>query len=323
MKRFFCIILCLLLSLTGCTSGNNSNISTDKDKLNIIATIFPPYDFARQIGSDRISLKMLIPPGSESHTYEPSPGDIIDIQNCDIFIYAGGSGDNWVDTIIESIDSDTVFISLMDIVIPLEEEHSEGMQVDHEHIHTDDCDHSNEDEHTEYDEHIWTSIVNADIICDKICSVMCDTDPDNSTYYRDNYIKYSARLKAMDRLARDTVAKAKRNTIIFADRFPIRYFTEEYGIRYYAAFPGCAAEMEPSPKTLMFLIDKVRDEKIPVVFYRELSNMKVAQIVCEDTQAKMLEFHSCHSITKDEFASGVTYIQLMEQNISNLKEALN
>jgi zinc transport system substrate-binding protein len=309
--------------LTGCTTENsNFNDKTD-DKLNIIATIFPPYDFARQIGRDRINLKMLIPPGSESHTYEPSPGDIIDIQNSDIFIYAGGSGDNWVKSIIGSIDSDTRFISLMDVVPPLEEQHSEGMQLTHEHEHTDSCDHSDEGDHKEYDEHIWTSPVNADIISEAICSVMCELDTANSSFYQNNYDEYSKKLTKLDSMARDTVKNAKRDTIIFADRFPIRYFTEEYGIRYFAAFPGCAAEVEPSPKTLMFIIDKVQNDKIPVVFYRELSNMKVAKIVSEDTKAKMLQFHSCHSITKNEFDAGVTYTELMEQNILNLKEALN
>lgn len=323
MKKIFTYVLCIIMLLTGCSDNNTSVISTDSEKLNIIATIFPPYDFVREIGKDRINLKMLIPPGSESHTYEPSPGDIIDIRNCDIFIYAGGSGDNWVNTIIETIETDTVFISLMDIVTPLTEEHSEGMQAIHEHTHTADCDHSIEDEHREFDEHIWTSLVNADIICDKLCSVMCGLDSNNSEFYRENYNEYSAKLKALDADVRNTVANAERNTIIFADRFPIRYFTEEYGIEYFAAFPGCAAEVEPAPKTLIFLIDKVKQDGIPVIFYRELSNMKVARIISEDTGAKMMQFHSCHSITKDEFASGVTYIQLMEQNIANLKEALN
>ncbi len=323
MKRLFCIVLCLLVLLTGCSKEQDTYIGTDNKKLNIIATIFPTYDFARQIGKDSINLKMLIPPGSESHTYEPSPRDIINIESCDIFIYAGGDGDNWVNTIIDSIDSDTVFISLMDIITPLEEQHTENMQVTVEHTHTDNCDHSYENKHMEYDEHIWTSPVNADIICNKICSVMCQLDEVNGNYYQKNYQEYSAKLRELDIKARNIVNNAVRNTIIFADRFPIRYFTEEYGISYYAAFPGCAAETEPSPKALMFLIDKVRSENIPVVFYREMSNKKVAQIVCEDTQARMLQFHSCHSITKDEFDSGVTYIQLMEENISNLKEALN
>ena len=313
MKKLLIIFLCAVFLLCGC-ANEDTTVAADNEKLNIIATIFPAYDFAREIGGEQINLKMLIPPGSESHTYEPSPQDIIDIENCDIFIYAGGNGDKWVETIIEAVDTDTAFISLMEIVTPLEETHHEDGHSTHHH---------DEDDTEEYDEHVWTSPLNADIICNKICQVICSADTDNEEYYTNNYISYSQKLAKLDDTARSIVNNAKRNKIIFADRFPIRYFTEEYGIEYQGAFPGCATETEPSPKTLISLIDIVRTGKIPVVFYRELSDKKVAQIVCEDTDARMLQFHSCHSITKDEYSAGVTYIQLMEQNLANLKEALN
>ena len=324
MKKLFILLLCTALILGGCTDKNITDVADD-GKLDIIATIFPPYDFVRSIGGDKADVTMLIPPGTESHTYEPSPGDIISIEQCDIFVYAGGEGDVWVENIIDSIHSDTVFVSLMDIVPPLAEQHTEGMQTTphQHHTHTESCDHSHEEILTEYDEHVWTSPVNANIICRYLTDAMCSIDAENCEYYDHNYNRYSQSLKKLDSDVRETLGTAKRNTIIFADRFPIRYFTEEYGIEYFAAFPGCAAEVEPAPATLMFLIDKVKEENIPAVFYRELSNRKVAQIVSEDTGAKMLQFHSCHSVTKDEFDSGVTYLKLMEQNIANLKEALN
>ncbi len=324
MKKLLIILLCTALVLCGCTDKNITDVADD-GKLDIIATIFPPYDFVRSIGGDKVNLTMLIPPGTESHTYEPSPGDIISIEQCDIFIYAGGTGDVWVENIIDSIHSDTVFISLMDIVSPLTEQYTDGMQAaPHEHrTHNKNCDHNHEEIMPEYDEHVWTSPINADIICRHLTDTMCSIDPENSEYYNHNYSSYSQSLKKLDSNVRYTLDTAKRNTIIFADRFPIRYFTEEYGIEYFAAFPGCAAEVEPAPATLMFLIDKVQSDNIPAVFYRELSNRKVAQIVSEDTGAKMLQFHSCHSVTNDEFESGVTYLKLMEQNIDNLKEALN
>ncbi len=323
MKKFIVLMCCIVFAFTSCAhSDSNINI-TQNGKLNVVTTIFPQYDFVRSIAGNNVNLQMLIPPGSESHTFDPSPGDIINIEECDLFIYAGGSGDEWVKTITESIDSDTVFISLMDFVQPLEEQHIEGMQEDILHSH----EHKNLTEHKhnlpEYDEHVWTSPVNANIICGNICDILCELDGKNSEIYKSNYKNYSKQLEQLDAAAKSIINSAKRNTIIFADRFPVRYFTEEYGLEYFAAFPGCASEVEPTPKTLIFLIDKVRSENIPVVFYREFSNKKVANVVCDQTNAKMLLFHSCHSITADEFEAGITYVDIMKNNIDNLKEALN
>lgn len=325
MKKLIALVFCIFFLFTSCAKSDSKINIANNGKLNVVATIFPQYDFVRSIAGDNVNLYMLIPPGSESHTYDPSPADIINIEQCDLFIYAGGSGDHWVETIIESIQSDTVFISLMDIIEPLTEQHIEGMQEDFFHEHNDDYDNSADDEHNhdEYDEHVWTSPVNADIICNKICDILCELDQKNSQIYKSRYDSYSKELMRLDSDMQNIMKNAKRNTIIFADRFPIRYFTEQYGLEYYAAFPGCASEVEPTPKTLMFLIDKVKEDNIPVVFYREFSNKKVANIVCDETNAKMLLFHSCHNITAQEFESGITYIDIMKNNISNIKEALN
>jgi len=314
MKRLITVILSAVLLFCGCSATNN-NYSITTDKINIITTIFPQYDFAQQIGKDKINLNMLIPPGSESHTYEPTPKDMINIRDCDIFIYTGGESDEWVRDIISGIDTDTIFISLMDIVKPLEQQQKEGMQNTHLH--------ENHHDHKEYDEHIWTSPVNAMKICEYIYNILCENDKNNAEFYKNNYIEYINELKQLDNSINEIISTAKRNTIVFGDRFPIRYFTEQYNIEYFAAFPGCAEQVEPSPKTLIYLINKVRDENIPVVFYREFSNKKVASIICEETGAKMLEFHSGHSITSDEFYSGITYIDIMKSNIENLREALN
>lgn len=313
MKRIIAISVIILLVLCGCTESNNSFEVTD-DKINIIATIFPHYDFVRQIAKDKVNLHMLIPPGSESHTYDPTPKDIINIKQCDVFIFTGGESDNWVQELIFEPDSNTTFLALMDIVDPLEQQHTEGMQVTHEH---------EKEHHKEYDEHIWTSPINAIKICEIICNILCEKDSKNATFYKNNCNQYIKQLKCLDEDITNIISNAKRNTIIFGDRFPIRYFTNQYNIEYFAAFPGCAQEVEPSPKTLIFLIDKIRDEKIPVVFYREFSNKKVANIINEETGAKMLEFHSAHSITADQFYSGITYLDIMKSNIKNLSEALN
>ena len=315
MKKIVALILALSVILCGCSYKKQSEYVKSNEKLNIITTIFPQYDFVRQIAGDKVNLHMLIPPGSESHTFEPTPKDIINIQNCDIFIYAGGENDEWVRNIISSINSNTKFISLIDDIIPpMEQQHIEGMQDTHEH---------SKEHHKEYDEHVWTSPVNAQIISKYICDTLCEMDEKNADYYKDNYASYSVKLGELDSKVKNILKDAKRNYIIFGDRFPIRYFTEQYGIKYYAAFPGCAAEVEPSPKTLIFLTDKIREENVPVVFYREFSNKKVATILSEETGAKMLLFHSAHSITSEEFKNGITYIDIMTKNINNLAEALN
>lgn len=321
MKRFFVILLCVLLTFSGCTQNNTHLNTTNNNKLNIVATIFPQYDFVRQIAGDNVNLTMLIPPGSESHTYDPSPGDIKKIQNCDLIIYTGGNGDEWLHTILESMETPVTTIELLNVITPLEEKHIDGMQISDEYINFSRDVNGHKHNH-EYDEHAWTSPVNADIICKEICKKLCELDTKNSHIYINNYTNYSKQLNELDKEVKTIVNNSEKDTIIFADRFPIRYFTEEYGINYYAAFPGCASEVEPSPKTLIFLINKIRKNNINAVFYREFSNRKVAKIISEETGVKMLLFHSCHSVSSEEFNNGTTYLSLMKNNIANLKEAL-
>lgn len=324
-------IAAIIFMLSGCTTSHEE-YKTDGKPL-IIATIFPQYDFLRHICGNLATVHMLIQPGSESHNYDPSPNDIINISHAALFVYAGGNSDAWVEKLLQSDElSDVTTVALTDLVPTADEEIVEGMQ--HEHaVHEHDAEHDEHDKHDEheehngheeeYDEHVWTSPKNAATICTKLCEFVCDADPANAEAYRKNCESYVQEINALDALAAETVEQGDRNTIIFADRFPIRYFTEEYGLKYYAAFPGCAAETEPSPSTLIFLIDKVRSENIPVVFYREFSNEKVADLVCESTGAKKLLFHSCHNVTAEQFNSGITYVDIMQNNIKNLKEALN
>ena len=315
MKRIsIIIIICLLLCSCG-TTDNKSIQITDNGKPIVVATIFPQYDFMRAIAGDMADIYLLIPPGGESHSYEPSPSDIINISKSDLFVYAGGNVDIWADKILESAEMDnSKAIALTDIV-PLLCEHDHG-----EH-HADEG-HRGE-HHSEYDEHVWTSPVNAIKICQKLCEELCIIDPDNAENYRANCAKYVQELEKLDASAREMVAGAKNKSIVFADRFPIRYFTDEYGLEYMAAFPGCATQTEPGPQTLVKLIDKVRTEDIPVVFYQEFSNEKVADLVCESTHAKKLLFHSCHNLSAEDFEKGETYISIMNRNMQNLKEALN
>ncbi len=316
LKRILPAVFALLMLLTGCT------LPVDTAELTIIATAFPAYDFARQIAGDTAQIRMLLSPGAEAHSYEPTPKDMIDIQNCDLFIYAGGENEAWVTDMLSAleIDKDKV-IAMLDIVDPLREETVEGMEDHHHHGHDESCGHDHHDTDG-YDEHVWTSPKNAALITWVIGDKLCDMDPANASLYTSRCVDYQARLSELDASFRTLVNEAKRRTMVFADRFPVRYFTEEYGLEYFAAFPGCSADTEPSAATIAFLIDKVKEQSIPVVFSIELSNGRLAAAIAEATGAKVLTFTSCHNLTKEEFESGATYISLMENNLLNLQEAL-
>ena len=316
MKRFISLVfrfLMLLVLLSSCSKTNNQTKGNSKDKISIITTIFAPYDFVREIGGDKVNVTMLLPPASESHSFEPTPKDIIKIQNCNLFIYIGGESDKWVDKIVSSIDNNKVkIVTLMDCVDVVEEELVEGMQEEVEE----------ESGEIAYDEHVWTSPKNAKLIVKKIADTLCEIDEKNASYYKKNSDDYIAKLDELDASFQKVVDEGVRKTIIFGDRFPFRYFANTYGLSYFAAFPGCSTETEPSATTITFLIDKIKEEKIPVVFHIELSNKKMADTISEETGAKVLLFHACHNISKDDFKKGKSYLDLMRQNVENLREAL-
>lgn len=313
MKKIISVILCMVVVLFSlCSCGKEETKKTD-GKLNIVATIFPPYDFAKNAGGDFVNVSMLLKPGMESHSYDPTPQDIIKIQECDLFIYVGGESDEWVNDILESGDrKPKKVIAMMDIVDTVAEEIVEGMEKD-----DDDGD------EIEYDEHVWTSPVNASLITRKISETLCELDKKNADFFKKKTSEYCQKLSELDNEFRSVVENAKRKTLVFGDRFPFRYFADEYGLKYYAAFPGCSSETEPSPNTISFLIDKVKQEKIPVVFSIEFSNGKVADTISESTGAKKLTFHSCHNVTQEQFDSNISYLSLMHDNVTALKEALN
>lgn len=338
---FSLVVVVGMFLFVGCAKGENksekiaetteANYKVEKKEgLKVIATIFAPYDFARQIAGEYGTVSMLEPPASESHSFEPTPQDIINIQNCDVFIYIGGESESWVQDLLQDIDTSKVkVISCMDFVSLYEEELVEGMEEETETgnewhaIKEKNHKETEEDEHEhEYDEHIWTSPKNAIKIVKGLQSVFAEIDKKHAKEYEANGASYIKKLEKLDGEFRETVKNGKLDTIVFGDRFPLRYFVEEYGLKYYAAFPGCSEQTEPSASTTAFLIDTVREKKIPVVFYLELSNEKIADTICESTGAKKMLFHSCHNITKDDFQAGVTYLDLMQNNVDALKDAL-
>ena len=343
--------LILGMMLTGCgmsgqqteQNGGKEQNTEENKKISVVATIFPQYDFVRQIAGDDVELKMLLKPGEETHSYEPTPQDMIAIQNSDLFIYVGGENDAWVEDILESMpDNGRTTLKLVDCVDTVEEEYVEGMKEERGHDHDDHDDHDEDDaehdedeaDHEEHgqedthsvheiDEHVWTSPVNAVKIVEQIKEELCELDPENASVYEENAEAYVEQLKELDQEFQDVVDHSKRKLMIFGDRFPFRYFAEEYDLDYYAAFSGCASDTEPSAATMAFLINKVRDENIKTVLKMELSNENIAKAIAEATNADVKEFYSCHNLTAEQFADGETYLSLMEKNVETLREVLN
>ncbi|MBE6709006.1 MAG: zinc ABC transporter substrate-binding protein [Ruminococcaceae bacterium] len=308
-------VLFLIFSMLFCVGCSGKD--KDDGALDIVCTIFPQYDFARSIAGDaeNVNIKVLIGPGQESHDYDPSSKDIAAVHDCDIFICTGGESDSWVFDMLESVDtSDKIVLSLMDVVKEPLKEDIESVAETEEHLH----DHGAID-HVDYDEHVWTSPVNAMTIADSVCEAMCEKMPEASELFRENYGILKSELEMLDKGFRDLTANTAAPIIVVADRFPLLYFCEEYGIRYYAAFSGCAASTEPSSKTVQFLIEKVREENIPAVFKMDMSTGNVAMTVAEATGAKVLTFYSCHTVSTDDFNDGITYVDLMNRNLQSLK----
>ena len=300
-KRILLIAAALLLCGAAFAEGG----------LKVTATDFPCYDFARQVVGDRGEVTMLIHPGAEVHSYDPSPSDILSIGQSDLFVCIGGEGDAWVDGILSGFDSDgaPATLRMMDAVEPLEEEEDGG--------------HSHEDgDGPEYDEHIWTSPKNAMRMVQALADRLADIDPENGEAYRANAAAYIAQIDEIDADFEAVVAGGARREVVFADRFPFLYFVREYGLDYAAAFPSCTAETEPTPQILMALIRRVADDRIPVIYTIEMSTQAVAKTVAEETGARILTMHSVQTVTQEEFDAGETYVSLMRKNVSALREGL-
>lgn len=313
------IILSMVITgVSGC--GTISQEKKEQGKLKVVATVFAEYDFLRNIAGDKISLSMLMLPGADLHSFDPTPKDIASVQDADLFVTIGGESDAWADKIVNSIDNKKLqTVRLMDCVNHVvEEEIVEGMEVQEEE--------SNQEENhkeKEFDEHVWTSPKNAIEIVTKLTDKLCEMDKKNKDTYKKNGKNYIKKLKKLDQKFSQVVANGKRKEIIVADRFPFRYFADAYDLKYYAAYPGCSTQTGASVETISFLIKKVKQDKIPVVFHMELSSEAMADTICGETGAKKEQLNAVHNISKTDFQKGIGYLELMEQNVKVLKEALD
>lgn len=315
----------LVLSvLSACSAGKNTQQSSSPGtaasqteaggkKLNVVCTIFPLYDFCREIAGDKIDLTLLLDSKTDLHSFEPTSEDILKISDCDLFINIGGESDDWADDVIKASENTSLAVlSLMDTVETHEEEALEGQQEEE----------SEEEHEHEIDEHIWTSLKNAVRMVNAITDKLCALDKDNADTYRANGSAYTKKLSDLEKQYADTVNGAKTKTLLFADRFPFRYLAEDYDLTCYAAFSGCSAQSEASFETMAFLVNKVKEENLRYILMIDGSDGSVAESVSRQSGAQIKTLNSCQSVSPEDVENGVSYLSVMKDNLEVLKEVL-
>ncbi|SDA77030.1 zinc transport system substrate-binding protein [Butyrivibrio sp. INlla18] len=330
MRKYISIICAAIMMVSLlCACGNTASVNseTSGDKLQIVTTIFPEYDWVMSIlgeNSDAAEVTMLLDNGVDLHSYQPTAEDIMKISTCDVFIYVGGESDEWVDDALkEATNKDMIVIDLLDILADeiKEEEVVEGMEAEDEEGEDGDS----EEEEIEYDEHVWLSLSNAEKICNKITEALVSVDPANKDVYDKNFVDYSQKLSDLNEQYKEVVNGASNKTLLFGDRFPFRYMVDDYGLSYYAAFVGCSAETEASFETITFFAGKVDELSLSSIMTIEGKDHKIAETIRDNTKTKdqnILTLDSMQATTSEDVANGTTYLSVMEGNLEVLKEAL-
>ena len=314
MKKLLCL-LSALFALSGCSAPQ----TYDAGKIHILCTIFPQYDWVREItkGAENTDVTLLIDNGTDMHSFQPSADDIIKLSSADAVIYVGGTSDKWIKNTLDKTPEVTA-VNMLDILgnSVLDEEHVDGME-EETHLGHD----------KEADEHVWLSLRNAEKICSSLADTISDIDPQNSELYHQNAKEYISELQQLDEQYSTIISSSKRKTLVFADRFPFRYLTEDYGLTYYAAFPGCSAESEASFETITFLAGKLDSEQLPAVMIIDGGNAAVAETVINnsnDKNRKILTLDSLQSVKMQDIeTAGLTYLSAMRKNLAAIAEALN
>lgn len=326
-------------TLTGCrlvsqksggwADGGQTASGKEKGRLQVVATLFPYYDFVREIAGELADVSLVVPAGMDTHSFEPTAADIIKMGKADVILYNGGENEQWIGHVLDAGENEELLAdAMMDHVDILLEEHVEGMQENQSEAWEEKHGGGEHSEHDETDEHIWTSPVNAQKIVEQIAKDLAEADPAHGGEYQKNARNYIERLQELDEEFRRLTEHAGNKYLAFADRFPLRYFVEEYGLDYTAAFAGCSSDTEPSAETITYLTDQVRERKLPVVLKIELTSDKVAKAVAEAAgtsghPVRVETFYTCHNVTRKQFEQGETYLSLMEKNISVLRDAIS
>ncbi|MCR5703327.1 MAG: metal ABC transporter substrate-binding protein [Eubacterium sp.] len=320
MKRLMILALSIVMltNLTGCGIGKTK----DNNKISIVTTIYPEYDWVRNVVGDQmdsVEITMLLDNGVDLHSYQPTAEDIMKISTCDMFVYVGGESDAWVEDVLKtSVNKEMKVINLMDSLKGKvkEEEVVEGMQAEEE---------EEKEEEPEYDEHVWLSVKNAESLVKIIAETLGEVDSKNAENYAKNAENYQGQLDALDKKYQEAVVAGSKKTLLFADRFPFRYFTDDYKLSYYAAFVGCSAETEASFETVVFLAKKVDELQLKTVLTIDGSDKKIAETVVKNTKSKnqsIATLNSMQGVTNEDIENGVTYLSVMEDNLEVLKQAL-
>lgn len=324
MKKLISV-LCVMVLAVSMLTGCGTDASKDNGKIFVVTTIFPEYDWVREItkGNANVEITMLLDKGVDLHSFQPTADDIVKVSSCDMFIYVGGESDEWVeDALKEATNKDMIVINLLDVLgdSVKEEELVEGMEGEEEE------EESEEEEGPEYDEHVWLSLKNAEVLCQYISDELCKIDPDNKETYETNVKAYIAQLDTLDKEYEAAVSNASVKTVLFGDRFPFRYLVDDYGLDYYAAFVGCSAESEASFETIKFLADKTDELGLNAILQIESADGKIAQTIKDTTKTKsqqILTMDSMQSVTAKDVSAGATYLGIMQENLSVLSQAIN
>lgn len=323
----FILVLIILFSIiTIVILQVNKTESNETGKIEIVATLFPQYDFAKQIGGDKVNVTLLLPPGTESHTYDPTPQDMVNINNSSLFIYTGEEMEPWAENLISGMKNEINVLDLSTTVNLInseefEEEHSSNEN--HEHDNHDEVNKSSESHVHTYDPHIWLNPLNAIQMVNSITEQLCRIDPENADYYKNNASEYIKEIQQLDSEFENVVNSSTNKKIAFGGAFAYAYFVERYNIEFISAYQTCGESTEPSTTQVKEVIDYINENNIPVIFYKEYTTGNVAKTISENTNAQMLVFNTVHNVSKDEIENGASYVSIMRQNLENLKIALN
>ena len=329
MRKIKIIIIAVLAIIltTGC-SANNTNqtdtqvetdaVSIDDEKIQVVTTLFPQYDFTRAIGGDKVEVSLLLPPGVEAHSYEPTPQDVVSISQADIFIYTGEGMEPWAHKTIEGIDA-------IDLRVVDSSQNIELLTSDHDHDEEFEDEEHEEEEHEdgEYDPHIWTNPLNAIIMVDNILKALVEVDPTNAEFYTANAEAYKTELEKLDADIAEGLSTLETRTIIFGGHFAFGYFAHQYEMEYVSPYEGFSPDAEPTPQKIAEMIDLMNSLQVKTIFYEELLDPKVSRVIAEETGANMELLHAAHNVSKEELEQGVTYITIMRENLERLIGGLN
>ena len=319
LKKIILIILAIIIviGLGFAIFKSGENRKKDTNKIQVVVSNFASYDFLRAIIGDNnnVELTFLLGPGKDSHSYEPTAQDLVAIQNADLFVYVGGEMEQWADKVLESLDNKNIkIICIADSVETIEEKEVDGAEEEEEE----------EEEEGAFDEHIWTSPSNAIKMVSSLEKAMEEIDNNNAEKYKRNAENYIAQIKDVDSKIQEIVDNKVRDRLVFADKMPMQYFIDYYDLQVSAAFSGCSTETEPSAKTIVYLLEKVKTEKIPVVLYIELNPGRVANTIVKEAGngCEAMQIQTLHNVSLDDFNNGETWVSLMTRNIEVLKKAL-